>query len=61
MLNFVLMRSAFCRGVVITITFLDTRLHHYGKLMLHEIKVLEINVNLAENNFQIKEMTLKER
>ena len=29
--------------------------------MLHEIKVLEINVNLAENNFQIKEMTLKER
>ena len=61
MLNFVLMRSAFCRGVVITITFLDTRLHHYGKLMLYEIKVLEINVNLVENNFQIKEMTLKER
>ena len=29
--------------------------------MLHEIKVLEINVNLVENNFQIKEMTLKER
>ena len=29
--------------------------------MLHEIKVLEINVKLVENNFQIKEMTLKER
>ena len=29
--------------------------------MLHEIKVLDINVNLVENNFQIKEMTLKER
>ena len=29
--------------------------------MLHEIKVLEINVNLVENNFEIKEMTLKER
>ena len=29
--------------------------------MLHEIKVLEINVNLVENNYQIKEMTLKER
>ena len=29
--------------------------------MLHEIKVLEINVHLVENNFQIKEMTLKER
>ena len=29
--------------------------------MLHEIKALEINVNLVENNFQIKEMTLKER
>ena len=29
--------------------------------MLHEIKVLEINVNSVENNFQIKEMTLKER
>ena len=46
---------------VITITFLDTRLPHYGKLTLHEIKVLEIDVNLVENNFQIKEMTLKER
>ena len=29
--------------------------------MLHEIKVLDINVNLVENNFQIREMTLKER
>ena len=29
--------------------------------MLHEIKVLQINVNLVENNFEIKEMTLKER
>ena len=29
--------------------------------MLHEIKVLDINVNLLENNFQIREMTLKER
>ena len=38
---------------VITITFLDTRLPHYGKLTLHEIKVLEIDVNLVENNFQI--------
>ena len=27
--------------------------------MLHEIKVLEINVNLVENNFEIKEMTWK--
>ena len=41
--------------------FLDTRLPHYRKLMLHEIKVLEINSNLVENDFQIKEITAKER
>ena len=29
--------------------------------MLHEIKVLEINSNLVENDFQIKEITAKER
>ena len=61
MLNFVLMRSAFCRGVVITITFLDTRLHHYGKLMLHEIKVLEINANLMEKTFEYRKLTRKRR
>ena len=33
---------------VITITSLDTRLPHYRKLTLYEIKVLEINANLVE-------------
>ena len=33
---------------------------YYRKLMLHEIKVLEINANLMENNFRIKKINAKE-
>ena len=33
---------------------------YYRKLTLHEIKVLEINVNLMKNDFQIKEIDAKE-
>lgn len=31
-------------------------LPYYGKLTLHEIRVLEIKANLEENDFQIKEI-----
>ena len=34
---------------------------HYRKLTLHEIRVLEINVNLVENGFPMKEVNAKER
>ena len=33
---------------------------YYRKLTLHEIKVLEINVNLTGNDFRIKKITAKE-
>ena len=33
---------------------------YYGKLTLHEIKVLEINANLMENDFRIKKINAKE-
>lgn len=36
-------------------------LPYYGKLTLHEIRVLEIKANLEENDFQIKEINWKER
>ena len=36
------------------------QLPYYRKLTLHEIKVLEINANLMENNFQIKKINAKE-
>ena len=31
-----------------------------GKLTFHEIKILEINANLVENDFQIKEINARE-
>ena len=34
---------------------------HYRKLTLHEIRVLEINANLVENGFPVKEMIAKEK
>ena len=37
------------------------QLPYYRKLPLHEIKVFEINANLEENDFQIKEINAKER
>ena len=37
------------------------QLPYYRKLPLHEIKVFEINANLVENDFQIKEINAKER
>ena len=33
---------------------------YYRKLTLHEIKVLEINANLTENDFRIKNINAKE-
>ena len=33
---------------------------YYRKLTLHEIKVLEINANLMENDFRIKQINAKE-
>ena len=33
---------------------------YYRKLSLHEIKVLEINANLMENDFRIKKINVKE-
>ena len=33
---------------------------YYRKLTLHEIKVLEINANLMENDFRIKKINAKE-
>ena len=36
------------------------QLPYYRKLTLHEIKLLEINANLMENNFQIKKINAKE-
>ena len=33
---------------------------YYTKLTLHEIKVLEINANLMENDFRIKKINAKE-
>ena len=36
-------------------------LRYYMKLMLHEIKVLEINANLVKHDFPIKEINAKER
>ena len=33
---------------------------YYRKLTLHEIKVLEINANLTENDFRIKKINAKE-
>ena len=36
-------------------------LRYYMKLTLHEIKVLEINVNLVKHDFRIKEINAKER
>ena len=35
-------------------------LPYYRKLTLHEIKVLEINANLMENDFRIKKINAKE-
>ena len=34
---------------------------YYTKLMLHEIKVLEINANLMENEFRVKKIIAKEK
>ena len=34
---------------------------YYMKLMLHEIKVLEINANLMENEFRVKKIIAKEK
>ena len=36
------------------------RIPYYRKLTLHEIKVLEINANLMENDFRIKKINAKE-
>ena len=36
------------------------RVPYYRKLTLHEIKVLEINANLIENDFRIKKTNAKE-
>ena len=36
------------------------RVPYYGKLTLHEIKVLEINANLIENDFRIMKTNAKE-
>ena len=33
--------------------------HYYRKLTLHEIKVLEINANLMENDFRIEKINAK--
>ena len=33
---------------------------YYSKLTLHEIKVLEINANLMENEFRINKINAKE-
>ena len=34
---------------------------YYTKLMLHEIKVLEINAKLMENEFRVKKIIAKEK
>ena len=39
----------------------ENLLPYCKKLMFYEIKVLEINANLMENNFQIKEINAKRR
>ena len=36
-------------------------LHYYIKLTLQEIKLLEINANLVQHDFRIKEINAKER
>ena len=38
----------------------DELLYYYRKLTRHEIKVLEINANLMENNFRIKKIDSKD-
>ena len=35
-------------------------IHDYRKLTFHEIKVLEINANLVENDFQLKKINVRE-
>ena len=40
--------------------FCDSYLPYYRKLTLHEIKVLEINANLLENDCRIKKINAKE-
>ena len=39
---------------------LQSEIPYYRKLTLHEIKVLEINANLMENDFRIKQINAKE-
>ena len=39
---------------------LINNISYYRKLTLHEIKVLEINANLTENDFRIKKIKAKE-
>ena len=38
----------------------ELRTLYHRKLTLHEIKVLEINANLMEKDFQIKKINAKE-
>ena len=39
---------------------IEKGLPYYRKLTLHEIKALEINANLMENDFRIKKIKAKE-
>ena len=39
---------------------INKQVPYYRKLTLHEIKVLEINANLMENDFRIKKINAKE-
>ena len=41
-------------------TWSITHIPYYRKLTLHEIKVLEINANLMENDFRIKKINAKD-
>ena len=52
--------TAFPREMVRLQVRMVMQLPYYRKLTLHEIKVLEINANLMENNFQIKKINAKE-
>ena len=43
-----------------TLSRVELYIPYFGKLTLHEIKVLEINANLMENEFRINKINAKE-
>ena len=48
-------RNKHCTQIMLT-----AEVPYYRKLTLHEIKVLEINANLMENDFRIKKINAKQ-